>query len=331
MQKAFKEQVIHDFGGHIPASRKETATKGFSNADPDQPKKARRPSQIRFGLMSQRGVDARWFLFKKGDKLRRPLHYFDTFENAKKWRDTIGQERAEQLWHEVRLRDFISDESCRGLTNKPREGIDYRGGANVTPEQFLAEIQPFGVQFGHWQDNRDVCLNETYDALRDLAGFLNWPLERLCFNKTLGLAFGARGHGGAAAHYELKFRAINLTRNAGPGCLAHEWAHGFDHQLCGNDNMTSDPLLKALLKAIPPEIIQRCHNADATRSHIYFAKPCEIFARCFEGWVKTGVKNDYLVNIRPVEQFKASERYPYPLPDELPIVAAAFKALFSLI
>ena len=329
MQKAFREETINDFGGHIPASRKEPANKGFSKANPNEPKKERRPPQMRFGLMSQRGVDARWFLYKGGDKLRRPLHYFDTFEIAKQWRVTVGQERAEQLWQEVRLRDFISDESCRGLTNKPREGVDYRGGANVTPEQFLTELQPFGVQFGHWQDNRDVCLNEAYDALRDLAGFLNWPLERLCFNKTLGLAFGARGHGGAAAHYELDHRCINLTKNAGPGCLAHEWAHGFDHQLCGYDRMTSDPRLKDLLRAIPSAIVQRCHNADATRSHIYFAKPCEIFARCFEGWVRASVENDYLVNLRPVEKFKAPDRYPYPVLEEMPAVSAVFNKLFT--
>jgi hypothetical protein len=331
MQKAFQQKTINDFGGHIPASRKEVATSGFSSATANEPKSRRRPPQKRFAIMQQRGVDPRWFLVKCGDKLRRPLHYFDSLTDANSWRTTVGQDRAEQMWDEVRRRDFISDESCRGLTNKPREGADYRGGEDATPERFLAEILPFGVQFGIWQDNRDICLNESYDALRDLAGFLNWPLERLCFNGTLGLAFGARGHGGAAAHYELRHRCINLTRTKGPGCLAHEWAHAFDHQLCGTDHMTTDPLLKSLLKAIPPEIIQRCHNADATRAHIYFAKPCEVFARCFEAWVKTGITNDYLVNILPVERFKDPSRYPYPLPEELPIVAAGFKALFSLI
>jgi len=54
------------------------------------------------------------------------------------------------------------------------------------------------------------------------------------------LAFGARGKGGkgaAAAHYEPDTTGkvtddtvvINLTRENGPGSLAHEWFHAIDN------------------------------------------------------------------------------------------------------
>ena len=328
-QLAFETLPVSDFGGHIPDARKETARSGFTLAQPGEPRPQRRPPQNRFATMLARSVDPRWFLVKQGDKLRRPLHYFETTEDAHAWQKTVGQDRAEQLWEEIRLRDFISDASCRGLTNMPREGVDYRGGADATPERFMAEVRPYGVQFGLWQDNRDVCLNQAYDGLKDLAGFLGWPLDRICFNGTLALAFGARGHGGAAAHYELGHRCINLTRNKGPGCLAHEWAHALDHHISGSDCTTADPRVKRLLKALPPAIVQRCRNADDTRSSKYFSNPCEVFARCFEAWAKTGITNDYLVNILPVERFKAPGRYPYPLAEEMPVVSVAFQELFA--
>jgi hypothetical protein len=327
-QQAFPTRRIDDFGNKIPHARKD-GPKGCGHTGQPSGRK-RKPPSIRFTVMCRRGADARWFLTKCGDRLRRPLVYFDNVEQARTWRADIGQERAEQLWHEIRQRDFITDATCRGLTNMPRVGTDYRGGSDISESQFMVELRPFGCQFGNWQDNRDVCLNESYDAIRDLAEFIGWPLERMFFGGQLGLAFGARGHGSALAHYELACRCINLTRKGGAGSLAHEWAHAFDHYLCGyGQKLTAVPQLKALVDSLPAGILHRCMAADLTRSSIYFAKPCERFARCFESWVRQSVCNDYLANITPVELFKAAERYPYPLPEEMPAVAAAFQELFK--
>jgi hypothetical protein len=171
-------------------------------------------------------------------------------------------------------------------------------------------------------------LNDCFDALYDLAEFLSCHPIKLCFGRTLGLAFGARGHGKASAHYELQFRVINLTRNHGPGCLAHEWFHGLDHFLSGKDSLTTDSRLQQLLRAIPDSLKKRSRAADATRSGRYFSKPCEMVARAFESWVHASVRNDYLVNLRPVSEFKAPGRYPYALPEEMPAITEAFAELF---
>jgi hypothetical protein len=49
----------------------------------------------------------------------------------------------------------------------------------------------------------------------------------------LGLAFGARGHGRASAHYEPGSKVINITRKHGVGTLAHEWGHALDDYIGG--------------------------------------------------------------------------------------------------
>ena len=51
------------------------------------------------------------------------------------------------------------------------------------------------------------------------------------YQGTLAIAFGARGSGNAAAHYEPLRTVINLTKMHGAGSLAHEWWHGLDDYL----------------------------------------------------------------------------------------------------
>lgn len=78
------------------------------------------------------------------------------------------------------------------------------------------------------EKNRQESLNHAYDALMDLATVLNIPPKAISLNGTLGIAFGARGKGSAAAHYEGDKVVINLTKLSGAGSLAHEWGHALD-------------------------------------------------------------------------------------------------------
>ena len=48
---------------------------------------------------------------------------------------------------------------------------------------------------------------------------------------SLAIAFGARGKGGALAHFEPGRNVINLTKIKGAGSLAHEWGHALDYFL----------------------------------------------------------------------------------------------------
>jgi len=63
----------------------------------------------------------------------------------------------------------------------------------------------------------------------DLADLLNVPTRALSLAGKLSLAFGARGKGTAAAHYEPSRVVINLTKTQGAGSLAHEWFHALDN------------------------------------------------------------------------------------------------------
>ncbi|CAN5813034.1 hypothetical protein BH20PSE1_BH20PSE1_00880 [soil metagenome] len=112
-----------------------------------------------------------------------------------------------------------------------RTGEDRRAGRDVTGDDFLKDFGFRGVEHGLWaaQDERQKALNLAYDALHDMAGVLGVPPKALSLNGTLGLAFGARGSGRFAAHYEPGKLVINLTKIRGAGTLSHEWAHGLDH------------------------------------------------------------------------------------------------------
>jgi len=113
-----------------------------------------------------------------------------------------------------------------------RTGDQFRKG-NVKPDVFHKEIGFRGVEFGNWQGERQQVLGHAYDAMRDLARVTGVHPESLSLNRDLALAFGARGQGihGARAHYEQNYGAINLTKLAGAGALAHEWWHALDHLL----------------------------------------------------------------------------------------------------
>jgi hypothetical protein len=87
-----------------------------------------------------------------------------------------------------------------------------------------------GLQFGNsvTDDERAHHLRKTAEAMVDLAEVTGLPDRAISLDGQLGLAFGARGKGRAAAHYEPGTKVINITRKNGVGTLAHEWGHALD-------------------------------------------------------------------------------------------------------
>ena len=77
-------------------------------------------------------------------------------------------------------------------------------------------------------NDRQASLNYGYDALKDLAAALKISDRDISYQGELSIAFGARGSGNAAAHYEPLRKVINLTKMNGAGSLAHEWWHDLD-------------------------------------------------------------------------------------------------------
>jgi hypothetical protein len=57
------------------------------------------------------------------------------------------------------------------------------------------------------------------------------PKTFISLSGSLAVAFGARGVGRAAAHYEPARKVINLTRMSGAGFVAHEFFHAIDDYL----------------------------------------------------------------------------------------------------
>lgn len=115
-------------------------------------------------------------------------------------------------------------------------------------KEFLQDLHFRACEFGNWlgEDERQKHLDLAYDSLADLADLLGVEHEDVSLNGTLALAFGSRGRGGAgaaSAHYEPTRQVINLTKMNGAGCLAHEWAHGFDHFIAQKLGITASGYL----------------------------------------------------------------------------------------
>lgn len=127
-------------------------------------------------------------------------------------------------------------------------------GEDISAERLMQEFGLRGVNFGNWMKTpsaraeAQLHLNHAHDAMHDLADLLGVPPKALSLGGMLGLAFGAQGHGGRnAAHFVPGVNEINLTRAAGAGALAHEWAHAVDHYFARSAGLegASEPFLSA--------------------------------------------------------------------------------------
>jgi hypothetical protein len=183
-----------------------------------------------------RGSGTVYFINKKGDREYRHLKEFTTSKEAIAFRsDPANYDALVAAWDEVKDRDNVKETDLRSTENRPRTGADHRAGKDVTAEQFQQAFGFRGGQFGNWVSHgegakdRQGMLNQAYDALMDLAEILGIPPRAISLNGTLGIAFGARGHGWASAHFEPNTLVINLTKTRGAGALGHEWFHAVDN------------------------------------------------------------------------------------------------------
>lgn len=266
------------------------------------------------------------------------------FKSASDARKYIDSHRDELVRHVKEMRE-ISREEQRNATNRDRTGPERRKG-DVSPEQFSDAFGFRGVQFGNYVEGprRQADLNRAYDSLHDLADVLNVPTKALSLNGRLGLAFGARGKGKAAAHYEPGEVAINLTKGNGPGALAHEWFHSLDNYFgrydvstdgkitSGGDYMTEAQragrvfkdgryvdaeypvrqevydAFKGVMKAInSSDMPRRSALLDEVRSKPYWSTDVEMAARAFERYVQDKARTAGVENDYLVNIRKALE------------------------
>lgn len=201
-----------------------------------------------------------------------------------------------------------------------RIGEDYRNGKNVDAEDFMNTFGFRGVQFGNWtnQADRQMAVNQAYDAFMDMSRLIGVSPKAMSLNGELGIAFGARGVGGFAAHYEPGEVVINLTKTQGAGSLAHEWWHALDNYFARRAGSAGDMVtdnrrieMRGALRKAFNDMLDLVNGSDyAQRSAAkgeYWGRTHEITARLLAEWVdrelkKRGELNTFLSRGAVVER-----------------------------
>ena len=239
--------------------------------------------------------------------------------------------------------------------NRERKGRDWRGGKDVSAEDFREAFDFRGVEFGNWMQQKDrrQALNECYDSLMDLAMVCGVSPKALSLGGKLAMAFGARGVGKFNAHYEPDKVVINLTKTKGAGILAHEWFHAIDNyfNMQGWDEFATESTRnverkemaeawKDLVRAINgSDYFKRSDKYARLKGSRYWIEPTELGARAFAVWVenrlsKYGTINDYLANNPRLVDEKASDaekKYaPYPFDKDADWMDEKFGRLFEV-
>ena len=243
-------------------------------------------------------------------------------------------------------------------TSRERVGKDWRNGRDISAQELADTFGFRAIEFGNWvnQKERQVFVNNTYDSFMDLAQLLNIPPKAISLSGNLGITFGSRGAGQAAAHFEPERRIINLTKTKGLGSLAHEWWHAIDNYFTdfktGSANMKAASALefksdvrpemkdafKVLYEAINKgEYKARSKRIDDSRNKNYFSLMHEMSSRAFENFVlnrlaESGQINDFIVNYVSNDDWNGDvNNYPFPIGEESIRINSAFDNLFDVI
>jgi hypothetical protein len=212
---------------------------------------------------------------------------------------------------------------------------------NVKYEFLTEQLGLAGCDFGNYQDQRQIMINNTANAFVILSELFYIPLNALSLGGKLKLVWGGLGSSKANAHYQSTNQVINFTKTHGAGCLAHEWFHGFDHFLYEvyrvlskreaygpnmyllseiNINSMTIPKFKDLYdsyNALNNEIFKSYKFINAVRQYgPYWRSRCEILARSFECFISDSLEEesitcDYLVSgVKPEIEISGESVYP---------------------
>ncbi|MCT7360223.1 CLCA_X family protein [Thalassolituus pacificus] len=254
-----------------------------------------------------------------------------------------------------------------------RAGPDHRSVLGGVIPDFLTIRQLFdfrGVEIGRWvkQSEQEYAAACFYDALCDLTQILAGQLlptaktlrlrrELISLRGTLALQYGRGGRPGVSAHYSPLQRSFALAKNAGPGSIAHEWFHAFDHYMAAkafsnaprmsfasalwlqNESPIEHPL-NALLgecyKAIllspdgkkPSRLFIASTAQDKAQGSCYYSQPEELCARAFEAFIQDAViKNAFLV--KGSKESAEAQLGLYPQDEQRRVINLAFGRYFS--
>lgn len=347
-------------GGIFPSRKEaEDALRTFAgeNASPENSEKKTQFSVYR------RNVDGTAFITVKG---KPSIIVADGFKNSKEALDYLKTNYADL---DAKYRSMKEKTNIAFRENRPRKGRDWRNGKNISAEEFRETFGFRGVEFGNWtnQEDRQQALNNAYDAFMDLADAIGKSPRSLSLNGQLGIAFGARGGGRAAAHYEPDKVVINLTKTQGAGSLAHEWWHAIDNYFARrrgqqhvynsdrtgykynpekkgayseNERQELTDAFKELMNAIDNSSYGKRSKTYASMKSSYWSRPTELGARAFAIWIERklserGTVNDFLANNPTSTDWgnpdMVTKYYPYPIEGDFDTLDTAFDNLFNAI
>lgn len=240
-----------------------------------------------------------------------------------------------------------------------RRGPDHRAGSAVTFLDVRRRFQFRSVEIGRWvtepEKQRSAAL--FYDALCDLMTIIGGTESLISLRGSLALQYGIGGRPGVSAHYTPATRSFALAKNAGPGSIAHEWFHAFDHYIAdklfpgtGKGDFGSrlwlsreDPIahplndrLQACYRAVllnaagtePSDLFRQSATADKAAGVHYYSQPEELCARAFEAFVQDAAcKNAFLV--RGTRESEEAKLGLYPQGEERERIGIAFRDYFS--
>ncbi|MBZ5486368.1 hypothetical protein HW452_02390 [Halomonas aquamarina] len=240
-----------------------------------------------------------------------------------------------------------------------RNGPHHRDGEAPSFALIRRQFDFRSIEIGRWVNpqERDKAAELFHDALCDLMLILQGPETLVSLRGSLALQYGSGGRPGVAAHYDPSQRSFALAKNAGPGSIAHEWFHAFDHyiaskcfrgvsarQFASTAWLADAPLihhplnqrLTACFKTImltpdghkPSRLFQHARQVDHQLGQYYYSQPEELCARAFEAFVQdASLKNHFLV--KGTRATPEAELGLYPQDEQREHINAAFSAYFS--
>lgn len=228
LQKIFAAAYTEELFKNVYGQLKDDVLKAYWSYYPSKLEKE--PELINFRFWLALGDRFKYTFSSFGKRGKEP-GYIQLFRRA-----FLSDEGKDWKWAQPKSRSAVQKaNSERWERRVPEEVVRLSkepSGVNK-PEDLLGHYGYRGVQFGNYVDDAAgryhvLC---SGNAHADLARILSLPRQSISLYGALGIAFGARGSGAAAAHFEPATNVMALTKHRGGGALCHEWAHALDYNL----------------------------------------------------------------------------------------------------
>ena len=239
-----------------------------------------------------------------------------------------------------------------------RTGANARQGWVVTFKDIAEQFGFKQCRVGKWitKKEQEDSAQLFYDAFFDLKNILKGPVELISLRGHLSVDYGIGGSYGTAAHYSPSDKTMALAKNAGPGCIAHEWFHAFDDYIAEHTFPDSDDFASQSFFAKKPvkdhpinqqlshlydviffdqngkhnDYVRRAKEEDQRTRVKYYALPYELAARAFEAFVQDQpIKNNFLVS--GTKASADAKKGLYPMGEHRRKINRAFENYFNLL